>query len=322
MNYYVTETSRLASEIESRLLRQTQIEEKIDEWVCSEWGIPQFSKTLNDFISLSSAGTYGVLCRQVATARVEEVSFYMTCKHLGLTPMNITYTGDVFNTRNKDKVHLIKLPIIKGHSKNGDPIVEYEKIVSFPTAGRILSSISIDGNGTNLPKYHQNLRGEIFGSNCPNQIDIGKAFREYLVSASNKPEYVYEDHNGQEVRKTVHEADLGNSRPPADWYYPLYLLTFATGKMVLFETYENPEGEVGKIREHFRKTMDMIKAGIGFYPLVAEIPPLKLPMMYINQALQGMEWESKLYQPSFGGNCKIVDIFEDYANQTIALRSN
>jgi hypothetical protein len=91
--------------------------------------------------------------------------------------------------------------------------------------------------------------------------------------------------------------------------------------MVLFETYENPEGEVSKIREHFRQTMDEIREGIGLYPLVVEIPPLKLPMMYINQALLMDGWQSSILEPSKNGG-KIIDIFNDFASQTIALRKS
>lgn len=320
--YYITKTTELANAIRERKERSEQISKRIDDWVYSEWGIPGFSDMMSTLSpSQDHDGTYGVLCRQLATVRIEEVSFYMTCQSLGLKPMNITYVDDVFNTRNKDKVHLIKLPWIKKHSKNGDPIVEYEKIARFPSAGTVLSSISIDGNGTNLPKYHRNLRMATFGNDCPEEVDIGKAFKVYLSAAENKPFYVYENIDGHEVKVPSAESSLIDARPPAEWYYPLYLLSFMTGNMVLFETYENPEGEVGKIREHFQHTMDIIMEGTGLYPLVVEIPPLKLPMMYINQAMIGRDWKSQILDPPQNGG-KIINMFNDFASQAIALRKD
>ncbi|MDD4409782.1 MAG: hypothetical protein PHW52_03985 [Candidatus Pacebacteria bacterium] len=321
MSYYITKANDLATQIRARQEKQDELEKRIDTWVYSEWGIENFTGLMSDFVPDRGNGPCGVLCRQLATIRVEEISFHMTCKHLGLDPMNITYVEDVFNTRNKDKVHLIKLPWITGHSKNGNPIVKYEKITQFPTAGRVLSSISIDGNGTNLPKYHHQLRMATF-DDCPSEeADISMAFKTFLRSARNKPFYVYENVDGHEVRTLTRDSSLINARPPAEWYYPLYLLSFMTGKMVLFETYENPEGEVGKIREHFQHTMDIIKEGVGVYPLVVEIPPLKLPMMYINQAVISNDWKSRiLAPPQNGGN--IINMFNNYASQVIALKKN
>jgi hypothetical protein len=319
MSYYVTKMNDLENQLKERQQQQSRLDKRIDDWVYSEWGIPDFTSMTSRFIPDVRDRACGVLCRQLATIRVEEISFYMTCKSLGLEPMNITYVEDVFNTRNKDKVHLIKLPWITGHSKNGAPIVKYERITEFPTAGRVLNAISVDGNGTNLPQYHYNLRASAFNGNRPREGDISEAFKAYLNVAENKPFYVYENIDGHEVRVPTAESSLDNARPPADWYYPLYLINFVSGRMVLFETYENPEGEVGKIREHFQHTMDIIKEGIGVYPLVVEVPPLKLPMMYINQAVLSRGWESRiLAPPQNGGN--IIDMFNDYASQTIALR--
>jgi hypothetical protein len=65
--------------------------------------------------------------------------------------------------------------------------------------------------------------------------------------------------------------------------------------------------------------MDMIRRELGLYPLVVEIPPLSMPMMYINQAFFGKDWEPEIHFPSLGDDCKIVDIFSNFADQAIAL---
>lgn len=322
--YYIHESKDLASAIEARQEKQEQIAEKIDEWVFSKWGIANFSHLFESSLKLPQSYTYGTLCRQVATARIEEVSFSLTCKSLGLKPLDLTYHEDAFSTNNGDKVHLIKLPLITGHSKNGSPIVKYKKIVDFPQAGMLLNKISIDGNGTNLPKYHRNLREDTFGNDIPLEIDIGSTFKKYLRDCTSQPEYLYEDIDGIRVKKNVSDGyELSRSNPPADWYYPLYLLGFMTGKMVLFETYENPKGNVCDIKKHFCCAMDMIKEEIGLYPLVVEIPPLQLPMMYINEALiEKDNWQTELIYPSIGKNSRIIEVFQNFADQTISLRKN
>lgn len=323
MNYYVSDSESLAKEIKTRQENQEQIEERINSWVMYEWGIPNFSSIISDVLPLKSDIPYGVLCRQVATARIEEVSFSVLCKMFGLKSLDLTYNEDAFSTSNRDKVHLLKLPVITGHSKNGQPIVKYQKIVDFPQTGKLLNKISIDGNGTNLPKYHRLLRMKTFGDDIPSEFDIGPVFKKYLSGATKMPDYVYEDVEGLRIKKSSSDNfDLAKSNPPADWYYPLYLLAFVTGKMVLFETYENPEGLVCDIKEHFCHAMDMIKDAIGIYPLVAEIAPLKLPMMYINEALiERNDWKQELVLPSKNQG-KIVDLFQNLAEQAISLRKN
>jgi len=320
----VQENKDLISEIKIRKENSEEIIRRIDKWVSLKWGILNFSSLLDDSLNLSRYHTYGALCRQVATARIEEVGFSMTCKSLGLKPLDLTYNEDAFSTNNRDKVYLIKLPFITGHSKNGDPIVRYKKIVDFPQAGKMLNKISIDGNGTNLPKYHHNLRIKTFGQDIPLEIDVGPTFKKYLSFAINQPEYLYEDVDGFRVKKVVADGYvLSRSNPPADWYYPLYLLGFMTGQIILFETYENPKGDVCNIKTHFCRAMDMIKKEIGLYPLVVEIPPLQLSMMYINEALFGKtNWQEKLSHLFLNEGGKIIDIFQNFADQVISLRKD
>lgn len=321
--YYIRKTEDLAFELKARQEKREEIEKRIDSWVFAKWGISNFSSILGEVLPLNGDVPYGALCRQVATARIEEVSFFTTCKLLGLKPLDFTYNEDAFSTSNRDKVHLLKLPVITGHSKNGDPIVKYKKIVEFPKTGKLLSKISVDGNGTNLPKYHHFLRLKTFGNDIPLEMGVSPVFRRYLAGATNMPEYVYEDVDGIRMRKSCNEDyDLESVNPPADWYYPLYLLAFATGRMVLFETYENPEGLVCDIKEHFCHAMDMIKEAIGIYPLVVEIAPLKLPMMYISEVLiERCDWQQELVLPS-KTNGMIIDTFQDIAMQAISLRKN
>lgn len=308
--YYILGRKELAEEIIRRRQVGTELKEKINDWAASRWGISNFYGMVNQYFPVENGITYGALCRQLATARVEEAAFQMTVRHLGMEPMNLTFEEDIFVTDSHDKRHLIKVPWIKGQAKNG-PIVRHRKITDFPQNGTPLRSILV-GHET-LPDYHRWLRRQAFGDSCARQFDASGLFSSLLCAAETKPRYVYE--NG--AKKNTENADLTCSRPPAEWYYPLYLSWFLTGNMILFETYDNPEGNVGPIKRHFCRTMDLIKKEIGLYPLVVKIPPLNLPMMYINEALFGTPWQQQIHP--LNGEDAILGIFEDFARQIISL---
>lgn len=306
--YYILERNELASEIHRRWQVGTELKERINGWVASMWGISNFYGMVNQHFPVENGVTYGVLCRQLATARVEEAAFRMTALNLGMEPMNLTFEGDIFVADSHDKRHLIKVPWIKGHG-NGGPIIQYRKITNFPANGTLLRNIQVGQES--LPGYHRRLRQMVFGNNQI-QFDSSNLLSALLCAAERKPKYVYE--NGK--KKETEKADLACSRPPAEWYYPLYLSWFLAGNMVLFETYDNPEGNVGPVKRHFCRTMDLIKQEIGLYPLVAKILPLKLPMMCMNEALIGTTWQQQII-PSTKNS--IPGIFEDFACQIISL---
>ena len=321
MEYYITGKDELSAEIKSRLPLKKRLADLADKFAKKEFGISDFSEMSEQNLDLPTSRACGVLCRQVATARIEEVCSYVSCACLNLLPMNFTFGLDTFSTRNADKVNLVKVRYAVSHSKNGQPMIRVEKLAD-PKAleGMILREIMVDV-GISLPEYHRRLRSRTFGQYCPPTREIGPLFSLYLRKAKKHPPWVFEVDKFHMVKKAINEANLYASRPPASWYYPLYLANFISGNLVLFETYENKSGDVHKIKEDFRAAMDMIMDATGIYPMVVQTPPLDLDMMLINTALFESEWRSLISVPE-NFSCDTVELFSLVAKQAIAIGNN
>lgn len=319
MDYYITNSNDLAAEIKKREESANGIKLMIDMFADREYGIEKFSGIIENFFGLDRKKRYGILCRQVATIRVEEVCFYLACRKFMLDPVNFVFPGDAFSTRNSDKVHLIKVPWIAAHSEKGDPIIINVKYADFSKfEGLLLGNITLKESELTLPEFHQRMREQVFSQECPPSRDIGELFKLYMAQASKKPAYVFQTEGKRSVKKPAETADLSNSRPPAEWYYILYLLNFMAGNMVLFETYENDRGDVPEIKKHFSRAMDAIREEVGLYPLVIKIPALTNEMMYCNISLFDPDWINRINIPD--DDREIVPLFEELARQVIGLQ--
>jgi hypothetical protein len=319
--YYVRKKEGLEEELSSRQSEKAEYASRIDAFAQKEFGIADFTEISKNGLNLRDGQRYGVLCRQVATARIEEVAYLAASRYLNLAPVNFTLTGDVFNSRNIDKVHLVKLRLITGHSENGKPIVCVRTLAKpSDVEGLILNKILL--GKVALPEYHFSLRQKTFSACLPPTRDVGNLlFSLYLKAAKNPPSFVFVTDGARSVKKETCASNLETARPPAFWYYPLYLANFVLGNLVLYETYENKRGGVPKIREDFRAAMDRVKDAVGIYPLVVQIPPLDETMLSINEALYGGGWLDKIVIPeNFSGDT--VSLFELAAKQAIAIRKN
>ena len=321
MGYYVTDKEALSAEIQTRKADKTRLDEQINVFAKKEFGISDFTGISEQNLFLSPCRPHGILCRQVATARIEEICSFLSCGYLGLSPVNFTFGIDTFSTRNADKVNLVKIRFAAGHSKNGQPLIRVEKIADPQNLeGMILREIMVK-DGISLPEYHRRLRSRTFGQSCPQTREIGALFSLYLRKAKKHPPWVFEINGLRTEKKAVSAANLYASRPPASWYYPLYLANFLSGNLVLFETYENKSGDVHKIKEEFRAAMDMIMDVIGIYPMVVETPALDLDMMLVNTALFESDWQRQIVIPeNFSGDT--VSLFRLIARQAIAIENN
>lgn len=321
MGYYFTDKKTLSAEILARKSDKTGLDKRIDMFAKKEFGISGFTEISEQNLILAPNRPHGILCRQVATARVEEICSFLSCKYLGLSPVNFTFGIDTFSTRNADKVNLVKVRFAVGHSKNGQPLIRVEKIADPQTLeGIILREIKVK-EGISLPEYHRRLRSRTFGRSCPQTREIGALFSLYLRKAKKHPPWVFEANGSRTEKKSVGSANLYASRPPASWYYPLYLANFVSGNLVLFETYENKNGDVHKIKEEFRAAMDMIMDAIGIHPMVVETPALDLDMMLVNTALFESDWQRQIVIPeNFSGDT--VSLFRLIARQAIAIENN
>ncbi|GEM_PF-1131829 len=321
MGYYISDRANLAAEIRARKPVKEKLAMRVNAFAKKEFGIKDFTGISEQNLYLSPNRVHGVLCRQVATARIEEICSTLACDHFGLSPVNFTFGTDAFSSRNADKVNLVKVRFAVSHAENGQPIIRIDKIAD----PRILESMVLReivvSDGLRLPEYHQRLRTKTFGERCPATRDIGALFSLYLRRAKKRPPYVFEINGLRAQKKPLEEANLYASRPPASWYYPLYLANFIQGNLVLFETYENMNGDVHKIKEEFRSAMDMVMDATGVYPMVVQTPALNLEMMTVNTALFASDWRKNIVIPeNFSGDT--VSLFELIARQAIAIDKN
>lgn len=321
MEYYVSRIGELKEELADRRQHREKYASLIDAFAKKEYGIADFAKISRQSLNLPGGRNYGVLCRQVATSRIEEAAYFIASRYLDLKPVNFTLTGDVFNSRNIDKVHLVKVRLITGHSASGLPIVCVQTLAK-PSAveGLILERIRL--GKTALPDYHRNLRQKTFLAGIPETRDIGTLlFNLYLKASTNRPPYVFVRDGDRSVKTATDGANLSCARPPAFWYYPLYLANFVSSNLVLFETYESQRGGVPKIKEDFKAAMDRVMDAAGIYPLVVKIPPLDETMLSINEALYGTDWPKKIVIPqNFSDDT--VALFNLIANQVAAIKKS
>jgi len=176
--------------------------------------------------------------------------------------------------------------------------------------------------GTKLMDYHMSLRGKVFGGDYLLQ-DASAFHSECLSRARSLPEYAWrETGKGNEervYRNDIRAEDFSLLRSPAKWYYPLYLSLFLDGRMILLETYENPEASVPYARLLFERTMEQLKEGVGLLPLVVEISPLTKDLMDYNRHLleQSFSWEKVLQ--SIEGEENLLSMYEKITREIIAF---
>lgn len=328
---YVTNISELFSAVHERKQRSLEIERACDVWIRKTYGINSYSSlkaTHLAFLNTTSSSDvqpYGVLARQIASICVEDVACYLGCRLIGLRPITLQFVKDSFSYENHDKRARVKIPWIST-TRKGEKVVQNEKIVVLSQeeiAMRSLDAIETKF-GVPLITYHNRLRTRVFGSAfpCP---DISLFHMDALKNSSFKPSYVFVEKNGKAVKTYVREGcDYPTEtyiRPPAHWYYPLYLSWFLTGDMILLETYENQEGSVPEAKIMFERAMQQIESGTGFRPLILEIPPLTQDMLYCNSVFTAHNGVITLPDVSHVETTRLSrDIFRQIADAVIAFQ--
>lgn len=138
-------------------------------------------------------------------------------------------------------------------------------------------------NDKKLPLLHKDLRKAMFLEGTT--YDVSTIHNRILRDATRLPSFVYRIEETKEKRVELAKGDalLSHDRPPSSWYYPYYLSWFLDGTSVLFETYDNPLGEVSRAKELFEECMKTIESVTGFRPLVVKIPPLSHELLYCNR---------------------------------------
>lgn len=282
--YYITSRDQLIAELSSRASKRAEIRASVSSFIQNQYGIEDLFGILDRFFSgIGSGEPHAILARQVASISTEDLSFTVGAKALGLSPLTIPFGRDSYTSRNHDKLHRVKIPWTSW-SKKGNLIIEYERATRMTNAeieGSPLDRIEVPFCG-NLVSYHANLRELVTGER-PN-FDVSSLYVDFLRASSKKPEFVFREHNGREMRtRPDHGLILDRDRPPASWYYVLYLSWFIDGSLILFETYDNPLSEVIHAKSLFEDTVRKIVDGTGIAPLIVKIPHLSMDMLYCNR---------------------------------------
>ncbi|NUQ57461.1 MAG: hypothetical protein HUT38_03185 [Candidatus Paceibacter sp.] len=313
---YIRTRKELEVLLDERKKMAGEIRKKIDHWVKQKYGIENFGAIKEKHLSFlkDETRTYGFLARQIPSVCVEDVTFFIGSKKLGLEPVWMSFLQDNFSSANSEKLNRVKIPWSKITEK-GKLTLRYENVFGgqIPELESVvLGHITVAGGGT-LPEFHSQLRKKVFNGYDP-ALDISGFWNDCLKSSVNKPEFVYETSSGKGRKIFLKDSSRGKLdsdcvRPPSSWYYPLYFSCFLDGSVVLLETYENPDGQVPEARKLFIRTMDAVKEIAGVYPLVLEIPPLTLEMRCLNRDI--VEKENPECLDSIGEEVSLEKFGED-----------
>lgn len=219
-------------EVVRYLQEREPLKEKVEAFFRHEgWEFPSFMRE----------GPYLVLARHVATCRFEDLFFCFTARRLGLEPVWVEYTADLFCSTNPDKRDLWKIRIFCGMGRK-EPRQMVARIIRDPSwwEGKPLSQIKTKW-GEGLVEFHHRLRH----TSC---------LTKYKVV---------------DLSEWLHR--FGEAR---NYYFPYLLLFVAHG--VLFEDFHAQIHGLEKFRINVvEPALKKIK-GVGFPPpLILRIPPNK-----------------------------------------------
>lgn len=302
---YVRTRSVLRREISDRRQQQPEIAELRDGYIRTKYGIVNFSQLIDQYLGslVKEDQCTGLLCRHIASTTLESLACYFVCNNLGLSPAAVELTCDGFQLgKNQEKLSLLKQLWIHRSAK-GNLVSCYRKPCHQKQhlsclEHRPFKDIATD-DGLPLVSLHHQYRQQVFGENNYPYLDASVFFRACLASAAFKPETVFvqcadgyesevnynrleqcqkeatrDEFTVMNVRnqpKVVDRNLEGKIRPPAKWYYPLYLCLFLDGNFVLLESFDDPSLD-NKVPEIFRRTMEEIKRVVGFQSLIVEVP--------------------------------------------------
>jgi len=164
--------SPIGAVVELKRRQALGIREEIEEWWRSKsWPIPNIP-----------AGEFGMLGRQIATARYEDLLFSEIVKAVGLNPLWLEYTMDKFFLHSSYKRSLIHMIHCSGKGKNDGWKIRKEKLACVHHShGKLLTDIQTKHGS--LVEYHHAFQKKFIPDAV--RIDISDTFRQgYAVYLS------------------------------------------------------------------------------------------------------------------------------------------
>lgn len=319
----------LEKEIAQRSENRSEIRKSMDEYCKIYYGIDNFSSAVD--MLFREQKKFGVcLARQISTVNVEHLAKkcfaeWLSSQGISTEAIALELTVDSFSGRSDIKKSYCNIPYysIKGS--------HFRKIIAKKERGRLdkktLAQIqTMDGKA--LPDYHRDLREKVFGDNRL-EVDFSSFFLRCLQecienNAKGKPDYLFVEkpNENREMRIRTEKSD-GHKilRPSADWYYPLYLLSFMDGSRALLSTVEDDN----KVSLWFEKANHQIEKIIGFSPLIiytpkgVEMEGYKSNLLEIPEWIfQDVQWRDKIEMPS--NDSTFFRIYEFFEKQFLKSR--
>jgi hypothetical protein len=330
-------TKKLLEEIRVRELNRDAIRKSINDFCFKEYGVCDFFAIADKYLQENTGSNVFKIClaRQVPCQNIEHLAInrlasFLTENGIETMALPMAFARDSYTSSNEYKTSLAKIPHLF-RSRKGGLVVKRENILASHQRenvdGKILDRLETE-NGISLVDFHYSLRKSIFGeSDCFVDFSsfVKEIARQSVESGSlNMPEYVFIRSGIKEKKVRASEADFSNGqdpRPPADWYYFLYLMLFLDGSCALASTID----EDPRVISWFTANIARIEEICGFKPLFVDTP-LKVSVDEFSSKLnefpkwvsEDLDWESKISLSEMSDH-KLYHVVEHIEKQLIAL---
>lgn len=308
----------LRKEIEERARNREGIRSLINGYCKTHYGIADFYSTAGEFFKRQQ-GFEICLSRQIPTASIQHLAKHLFAEWLALRggipakPIALAFGADSFLFSNALKKSYVDVPLYsRGRISNRKIVVGKDRA---ELDGKILNRICAV-TGKTLPVFHQGWREQILG-NDRTEIDLSDFFLKCLQqcldcdTAEEKPDYVFVESSGDK-EKTIATKLLGGQkilRPPAEWYYPIYLMLFVDSSRALLSADKHSP----KSDSLYEEAIGIIKRVTGFSPLIIHIPK-EIKIGYTSNLLELPEWvlRDKNWKNKIGMPSNDSTLFEAY----------
>lgn len=323
--------SDLIREIELRKKREKETRERINEYCRKVYGIDDFFGKVHKIFK--GMNDYFVIClaRQIPTINIEHLGKkcleqWLSVSGLKTVSLALALTSDSFRGENSTKLSYVNIRYLR-KSRNGSIYVKHEKIVAKEIRG-VLNNCTLHKIqtifGKNLVDYHYELRKKVLGDGS-REIDFSAFYlecvKECLKNSGKKPSILFVEDGLREKAISSDFLNEGNiTRPPAEWYYPLYLMLFTDGNKALISTVGDDE----KVSSWFADSIKMISEIAGVPPLIIDTPNKVITPRHSSDlseipdwVLNDSQWMEKIRIPPPESN--IFEAYEFFEKRFIEL---
>lgn len=272
---YITEMEKLGPLLKERISHKKEICLAVNVWIRKEYGIPNFSEMRNSFFGLKEEEITLVLCRQVPSVTVENLTCHILSQILNMPIIYPSFVEDQYCFCNKEKKSYLHI-LWADRGRKQNLFFQGERIVSGKLDdynGLLLSKIPTAPHipGATVPDFHYALRKKVFGPN-DRVMEVSEFNRMCVRIAKQKPEEVFVYEDSKVIKQHISKVDILSShfRPSAEWYYPLFHAWFLDGSMIILENYDD-EGDGKGAQLLFENAEKKAEKETGFSPLVLKI---------------------------------------------------